>query len=228
MRRQLEIRDESGTTLVELLVATAAGVVVIFAITTMVITSMHQTLRVNTHVDATQRARTVLTKVVEELHSACVAPQIAPVQEKSNGTSLNFIHQTGSAVSPTPVLSKVTLSGGTLSQSNYAVSGGSAPSWTFSGTASSTEQLMTNISPISPSTSIFSYYSYSNGETTALPTELSEENAKRAVKVDIDLAAAPQNSPISDANAAANISDSALLRFTSPAFSTSTVNLPCE
>jgi len=227
MKRRSGIRDESGTTLVELLVATAAGVAIIFAITTMVITSMHQTLRVNTHVDATQRARIVLTKVIEELHSACVAPQIAPVKE-STGTSLNFIHQIGSAVSPTPVLSKVTLSGNTLSQSNYAVSGGSAPSWTFSGTPSSTEQLMTNISPISPSTSIFSYYSYSNGAATALPAELSEENAKRTVKVDIDLTAAPQSSPISDTNAAANISDSAVLRFTPPAFNTSAVNLPCE
>lgn len=224
------IRNEGGTTLVELLVATAAGVVVLFAISAMIIVSLRETVRVNTHVDATQRARTVLTKVIEELHSACVAPQIAPVQEGSTGTSISFIHQTGSAVSPTPVLSKVTLSGSTLSQSEYPVTGGEAPEWAFATTASSTQQLMTNISPTSPSTSIFNYYSYSNGEVSATPlsTPLSTENAERTVQVGIALTASPQSTPISDPNAGANITDSALLRFTPATFNTASVNLPCE
>jgi hypothetical protein len=169
--------------------------------------------------------------VVEELHSACVAPQVAPVKANSSGTQLVFVHQTGSAVSPVPILSKVTLSAGTLTQADYAKTGGEAPKWTFNEiTPTSTQQLMTNLSPTSPSTSIFSYYSYTNGEISAtpLPTPLSSTDAERTVKVGIAFTAAPQSTPIADPNAAANITDSALLRFTPAAFNTTAANLPCE
>ncbi len=224
------IRDESGTTLVELLVATTAGVVVMFAIVAMIIVSLRETDRVNTHVDATQRGRIVLNKVIEELHSACIAPEIAPVRTASTGTMLEFIHQTGSAVAPTPILSKIALTGSTVSQTNYASTGGSAPTWTFSGTASSTEQIMTNVSPTPPSKSIFSYYSYSNGEVSEIPvtTELGKENAERTVEVKVALTAGPQNTPIEDTNAAANLTDSALLRFSPAPYNTTAPNLPCQ
>jgi len=231
MRSLEPIRDERGTTLVELLVATGAGIVVLFAITAMMIISLRETARVNTHVDATQRARTVLNKVIEELHSACIAPQIAPVGEESTGTKLVFIHQTGSAVAPTPVKSVVTLTGGTISQSNYPSTGGEAPNWTYSGSASSTEQMMTNVSPTPPSTSIFNYYSYSNGEVSATPLSGEnklEKNAGKTVEVGITLTAAPQNSPIEDASAAANVSNSAFLRFSPAPYNTSAPNLPCQ
>lgn len=232
MKQLAPIRDESGTTLVELLVATTAGVVVLFAISAMIIVSLRETDRVNTHVDATQRGRTVLNKVIEELHSACIAPEIAPVKEKSTGTMLEFIHQTGSAVAPAPILSKVTLSGGTVSQSNYSSTGGSAPTWTFSETPSSTEQLMTNISPTTPSKSIFSYYSYTNGEISetslSTPTTELKENAAHTVEVKVALTAGPQNTPIEDTNAAANVTDSALLRFSPAPYNTSAPNLPCQ
>lgn len=224
------IRDESGTTLVELLVGITAGVVVIFAISLMVIVSLRESNRVNTHVDATQRGRIVLNNVIEELHSACIAPEIAPVRKGSTGTTLEFIHQTGSAVAPTPILSKVSLGGGTVSQSNYASTGGSAPTWTFSETASSTEQLMTNVSTTSPSKSIFTYYSYSNGEVAEIPvtTELGQENAERTVEVKVALTAGPRSTPIEDTNAAANVADSALLRFSPAPYNTSAPNLPCQ
>lgn len=230
MRRLPAIRDERGTTLIELLVATAAGVVVLFAISAMIIVSLRETVRTDSHVDATQRARLALNNVIEELHSACVAPRIAPVKAESTGTQLVFVHQTGSAVAPVPVLSKISLVGGVLSQSEYPSTSGEAPNWKFAETASSTQQLMTNLSPTSPSTSIFSYYSYTNGEISATPltTPLAASSAERTVKVGIAFTAAPQSTPIADPNAAASIADSALLRFTPAAFDTTAANLPCE
>ncbi|MGA8744502.1 MAG: hypothetical protein WB507_01380 [Solirubrobacterales bacterium] len=230
MRRLPTLHDESGTTLVELLVATTAGVVVMFAISAMVIVSLRETDRVNTHVDATQRGRIVLNRVIEELHSACIAPEIAPVRKLSNGNMLEFIHQTGSAVSLAPILTKVSLSSGIVSQSNYASTGGSAPNWTFSGTPSSTEQIMTNVSPTAPSTSIFHYYSYTNGVVTEIPvtTELGKENAERTVEVKMTLTAGPLNTPVEDSNAAANLTDAALLRFSPAPYNTTAANLPCQ
>lgn len=224
------IRDQRGTTLMEVIVALASGIVVLAAISTVVVVSLRETGRVSARVDANQRARIALNRIVDQLHSACLAPQIAPVREGSTGTLLSFIHQTGSAVAPTPVLSRISLSGGTLSQSDYPTTGGQAPLWTFSSTPSSTTQLMTEISPTAPSASIFSYYAYSGGQVSAIPlgTPLNLEGAARTVKVTVAFTAAPLSTPVSDPNAAANIQGSVLLRLTPASFSSGAVNLPCQ
>jgi Tfp pilus assembly protein PilW len=223
------IEDESGMTLIELLVATAAGVVVMFGVVLAVIVTLRETDRVASHVDANQRSRTTMYKVIDELHSACVASQFAPVQTGSTGTSLSFIHKSGSAVALTPVLSTVSLSGTTLSQSDYTPTGGSAPTWTFSGTPSSTVQLMTGVNPLSGS-SIFSYYAYSNGQVSSTPltTPLSSTDAAKTVQVSVAFNVAPTKTQIVDPNAPTAIQDSALLRFSAATFSTSASNLPCQ
>ncbi len=53
-------RDERGMTLVELLVATAAGIVVFGVITTAMLVTMRDVRRVSSHVEANQRARLTL------------------------------------------------------------------------------------------------------------------------------------------------------------------------
>jgi Tfp pilus assembly protein PilW len=221
--------DERGTTLTEVVVGLAMGAIVLAALSTVIVISMRNTSKINAHVDANQRARIALNKVIEQLHSACVAPQIAPVVAGSTGTELIFLHQTGSAVSPTPTKSKISLLGTTLSQSDYVSTGGTAPEWTFSETASPTTQLMTNVQPTAPSSSIFGYYAYANGKiATLLPTPLSAENALRTVVVTVGFTAAPLKTPVGDSNAATSIKSSASLRLTPPSFSANGVNLPCQ
>jgi hypothetical protein len=223
------LSDERGTTLMEVIVALAAGIVVLTAISTVIMVSLRESTRVNARVDANQRARIALNDVINQLHSACIAPQIAPIQVGSTGTELNFIHQSGSGVSLTPVLSKISLSGTTLTQSDYAATGGLAPTWTFASTPSSTKQLMTKISPTAPSSSIFSYYAYSGGAISATPlhTPLEAAEAASAVEVSVAFSASPLSKPVSDPNAAANIQSTALLRLTPPSFTTG-ANLPCQ
>ena len=129
-------------TLIEMLVSITAGLFVLTAVTTAMLLTIRETGRVTSHVEANQRARLAMTKIVNQLHSACVAPLVAPVLEKSSGTELRFIHQTGSEVAPKPIKSVIVLSGTTLTQSNYEVSSGEAPNWKFKEAASSTEELM--------------------------------------------------------------------------------------
>jgi Tfp pilus assembly protein PilW len=226
------LRDERGMTLIELLIASTAGVVVMTGIVLTMIVTMRETNRVAGHVEANQNARITMTKVLNQLHSACIAPQITPVQEESTGTMLSFIHQSGAAVAPTPVLSKVSLTGTTLSQSDYAVTGGTAPKWTFSTTASSTVQLMTGVSPISATVPIFSYFAYSNGQVSSTPLAASPlgANAASAVEVDVAFQTAPAASKTvsKDANAETEIQDSALLRLTPPGYGATAANLPCQ
>jgi prepilin-type N-terminal cleavage/methylation domain-containing protein len=229
MKRLEPIRDESGMTLVELLVAMSAGAVVMLGVTMAMIVTMRETNRVASHVESNQRARITMTKIMNQLHSACVAPQIAPVQAESTGTLLSFLHQSGSAVAPVPILSKISLTGTTLSQSDYPVSGGAAPNWTFSETASSTVQLMTGVNPISASVPIFRYFAYSNGQVseTPLATPL-EKNAASAVQVDVTFKATPTTTVNGDTNAQAEIQNAALLRLTPPAYNPTSANQPCQ
>jgi len=225
------IRDESGTTLVELMVAITTGLVILSALTAVILTTMHGTARVTSRVEATQRARLALGKLMEEIHSACVVPEIAPVHEGSDGNVLRFIHQTGSEVQPVPTLSVVNYSGGTLTQANYESTGGTAPDWTFSEEEpSATETLLTDVSPTAPSSTIFSYYQYSGGTISETPqaTPLSGEAAELTVEVHAALTAAPEHTPVADAGASAQIQNSATLRLTPPSYNEGSPARPCQ
>jgi hypothetical protein len=224
-------RDERGMTLVEVLVATATGVVIMLGIITAMIMTMRQVQRVSTHVEANQRARLTMSKIVDQLHSACIAYDIPPIRPESTATMLSFIHQAGSGVSLTPVLSKISLSGTTLSQSNYPYASGTAPSWTFSGTASSTEQLLTGVSAVSTGAPIFSYYGYSGGEIASSPfasAPLGSEAAGKTVQVNIAFKAAPVTTQSGDTNAPAAVQSSAFLRMSPASFATGSINAPCQ
>jgi type II secretory pathway pseudopilin PulG len=233
-RRLGPLDDERGITLVELLVATAAGAIVIAGVSASTIVVLRESNRVSSHVEANQRARLTMTKVIDQLHSACFAYEYAPVLEKSNGTSMTFLHSTtatAAKVSPTPVKSTIALSGGNLIQSDYAATNTAAP-WAFSATAATTT-LMTGISQISASIPIFRYYPYENGQIRATPFsgELSAEEAEKTAQVTVAFKAGPLRTRLSsssDPNVATPVQNSALLRFTPSGFETSAAYLPCE
>lgn len=221
--------DEGGYSLVELLVATAAGLVVFAAIMSLVqITTQHNQF-VADRVAASQRARPVMTQLINTLHSACVAPAVAPVQTGSTGTSMSVLSKTGSAVSPTPDRRVVSLGGTTLSESVYPATGGAAPTWTFSATPSSTRQLLTGVST-PPGVPLFRYYEYVNGaiSATPLPTPLSAATAARTVQVTVTFSAAPSSSSTGpDPKAPIVLSDSGILRLSVASEDVSEVNAPC-
>lgn len=223
-------RDESGMTLVEVLIATATGVVVMLGITTAMILSIRGVQRVSTHVEANQRARLTMSKIIDQLHSACLTYDFAPVREESTATLLSFVHQSGSAVSLNPVLSKISLTGTTLSESNYPLSTGTGPSdWVFSGTATSTEQLLTGVSPVSAGAAIFSYYGYTSGAiAAAFSAAPLGANAAKTVQVNVAFKAAPIKAQKSDAGAATAVQSSALLRTSPASFETTASNKPCQ
>jgi len=224
----VDASDERGTTLVELMVGLAVGMVVLAALTMVIIATLHGSARVSARVEATQRARVVLARIIEELHSACVAPKVAPILAESSGNSLSFTHAApgeSSAVAPSPIKSVISLEDGELSQADYLPAPGDTPSWTYS----STRQLITDVGPISPSDSIFTYYRSLNGTVTEAPpaTQL-DEMAAETIQVRVALTASPAGTPVADAGADASVQDSAALRLTPPSFSEQAVSLPCQ
>lgn len=155
------IGGEAGYTLIELLVVLVMGVVVVSALFTIVDVTLHQTNRTFSKLDATQRARTSFETVENELHSACLADQIQPIQSGSSPTTLVFVSQYGNGANPTAVEHTITFNAAaqTLTDSSYAATGGTSPSWTFSSTATSTRTLLTNVSQ-SGTTPVFQYFAY--------------------------------------------------------------------
>jgi Flp pilus assembly pilin Flp len=235
MRERFDIaRDERGATMVEVLVSTATGLVVLSALTMVIVVSMHANARVSARADATQRARLVATKIMQQLHSACVAPKIAPIQPGSTGTSLNFVYappSQGSAVAPMPTMTQISYSSGTLTQTSWPATGGGYPNWTYSSTPV-TQTLLTGVAPIPPSTTLFSYFASSNGSTNPTPqtTPLQAADTSLTIQVRLALTAQPawSKSPVADQGAEAHVRTGATLRLTPPSFNDAAPALPCQ
>ncbi len=226
------IRDEAGFTLTELLVSMAVSMIVFGAIITMTMVATQNQDRVASRVAANQRARPALTNLVDHLHSACVAPGVAPIQAGSTSNTMQFLSLSGSSVSPTPNKRVVALAGTTLNEQVFPATGGAPPTWTFSPTASSTRQLLSGVGPAKiGGTTVppFRYYAYDGGtvSTTPLPTPLSAEHAALVVQVDVAFAVSPGGGPVSEANTPITLADSATLRLEPASEDSAEVNLPC-
>jgi prepilin-type N-terminal cleavage/methylation domain-containing protein len=227
----MSLRNQRGFTLVELLVSMAAGTIVTSTIVMITTVALHNQDRIARRVDANQRARPVMTRMIQELHSACVASRITPVLAGSTGSSISFLSQQGATVTPTPDKHVITLSGTTLSEQAFPATAGSAPGpWTFSATQLTgyPRQLLTNIS--APSGVMFRYFGFVNGQlsTTPLPTPLSPTDAALTAIVQISFASSPTSGvSIQDANSPINFTDSADLRLEAAGQYPNQENRPC-
>jgi prepilin-type N-terminal cleavage/methylation domain-containing protein len=172
------LRRQEGFTLVELLAAMAAGLVVVGGLVTVLTVTLQQTSATFTRVDATDRARSALTQIENQLHSACLVNGVTPIQggaqgsQDSNATNLVFVSQFGTSANPTPVEHKITYNPTyhTLTEYNYTVTGGTDPTkWAFSSTPTNTAgQLLLDdvgqITALTPTPAhllpVFQYFAY--------------------------------------------------------------------
>lgn len=221
-------RDQRGTTINELVVGMAAGVVVLMGLSTLVIITVANTTRVSARVDATQQSRLSLNRVIDQLHSACIAPKVPPIRSGSSGTELRFVHATGSSVSPVPTLSVISASGSTLTQTDYSWKSGNPPFWVFNTTPTRSFQLANRITPIG-SKPIFSYYGYASGAISPTPllTPLSEIDASRTIHVTVSFMTAARKGKADEATPA-RMQGSATLRLSASSYNPAAPSLPCQ
>lgn len=228
MRRLRRLADdERGTTLAELVVGMGAGLAILVGLTTLIMVTLNTTSRVSARVHATQDARLTLTRVVDQLHSACIVPKMPPIRAGSSASELRFVHATGSAVAPVPTLTKITYSEGTLTQRDYAWKSGNAPFWVFNeATPIRTALLGDDITPIG-SQPIFSYYAYASGAVSATPLSgtLDEIGANKTIQVTVQFKASPGDE--SDATPA-RMQGSASLRLTASSYNPAAPSMPCQ
>ena len=248
MRRALgrirrRMQQAGGFTLVELLVTVAAGTVVMMCLFTIIDVTLHQTTKTYDRVDATQRARTTLEGLFNELHSACIGPQDTPIQSGSTPTSVLFVSQYSNSASVTPVVEhQVYLdASNNLWEKTYASIGSVTPPWTFSTTPSTTRLLLNNVRSVQFQYFAYQQVSYTDAAgnpymmlldgTNAVPgtstippasplaTPLSSTDAALAVELSVNMVVGPGGGTGENTNADttdASVFDSIILRL-SPA-----------
>jgi Tfp pilus assembly protein PilW len=227
------LRAEHGFTLMEMLVAMVSGMVVIIATLSILDISIGESSRISERVDADQRGRLALEKIMLELHSSCVASEFAPVQSESKGTSIIFVSQSGSEASfPAVTEHKITFAsegGGKLTDTSYLSSSGSGGTWTFPETATTTQTLLTGVSQSvreGVSVPVFQYYKYVEGKLSTTPetVPLSASDAKLTAEVTVSFTTAPSSGRTA-ADRQVDLTNTAVLRY-DPA-SASGTNSPC-
>jgi len=225
---RLDLRSESGFTLIELMVSLVIGIIVSTATLAIVITSVHLSSTYNDRVDANQQGRVAMQKITQALNSSCVA-SVAPILSASDANDVWFYSLLGDSPTIQPNEVEISYTGGSLVMNTYAYASGTAPSsWTFSSTPAKLV-LVQNAAQVG-STPIFQYFGYgSSGVLSTTPytlsTTLGTTNAATTAEVTITFQANPSDNWTATGRPA-SFNDSVVLRL-SPASSSAT-NLPCS
>jgi hypothetical protein len=136
---------------------------VIFGLSAILIGVLRGTQRTFTRVNATQHGRAAIANIENELHSGCVGAGEAPIQTGSTATSVQFVSYYGATASPTPTWHVLTYSSNTLTDTTYGVTG-TAGSWVRATAATSTNTVLTNVSPPANG-AMFQYFAYAPGSS---------------------------------------------------------------
>jgi hypothetical protein len=184
------LRDERGYSLIELMMATAAGLVVCLTAFTILLTSLQFAQADSDRVDADQQGSVAMERIVQALASSCVAgqgsspvigstasltgtgpylitsPRVPPYPVTGGGpassaTSITFLSTLSDLPNADPNEVTIYLSGsGSLMMATYPPVITTPPSWTFAASPSSTVTLLARAALAPGQTGIFSYYGY--------------------------------------------------------------------
>ena len=228
------ISDETGFTLVELLVSSAIALVTLSVALVVLQVTAQNGERVVGKVEASQRVRPAMQTIVNDLHSACIAPRLAPILAGSSDTSIGFLNMTGSAASPVPDRVVVTYSDGTLSRSRYQATGGSIPSWTFASSPYETRQIVDQLSPAyledpDDTVPVFRYYAYKKGvlDPKPLKTPLKASDAALTAQVSVGFASSSVSTGERNPAPPVSVINNVTFRFTPATDGVSKENVPC-
>jgi hypothetical protein len=195
------LSDESGYSLIELLVAMISGIVVMLALVAVLLFSTRQETHLTNVAQATQLGRIAMTKIVDELHSACLAPGFAPIQENSGPNELRFVN----SYSEEAVISKTKVNehrivwnekAESLTDFTYpAIKEETWPNFEYSSTASPTGGVLiashvTQMESEGKKLPIFQYYSYDLESNESASSGLNSLNTT-PLKTPLEKAVAP-------------------------------------
>jgi Tfp pilus assembly protein PilW len=255
--QRLRLAGEEGSTLIELLVTLITGTVITLALVAVLIFSTRQETHLTDLAQATQTGRLAMTKVVDELHSACLAPSFTPIQAKSKANELRFIN----AYSKEAVVSKTEVNehrivwnekAGTLTDETYpATKEETWPVFKYASTPGSSVLLASHISQSEAGGKkipVFQYYGYStesNESASSAVSQLSTTPLISGAEAELSsTAAATAAAVLISFNASSNASTTSLgklgndvsepqqsqvtLSFSVPISETESLDAPCQ
>ncbi len=244
------LRSERGFTLIEVLVAASTSVLVAGALMGILTISTHQSKLLTDRVQANRTARTAMNKLVNPLHSACLAAGFAPIRsptaKPSSSTRLVFVNAYTAAASIPSATEKpgegaylheveyVSATKKLIDKSYPSTSVASWPEITFSSTATQSV-LGEHVTQTE-----FEYYKYNTtasaeSSTASVSTltslgknvTLTETTAKEVAAVQIRFTMTPVNGDVRASRSVA-MSNLVTFAFSAPGAETPIVDGPCE
>jgi type II secretory pathway component PulJ len=190
-------RDESGFTLVELLVACIVGTIVLLATFAMLDSSVKLTGKVTDRVDRTQRSRLAMEQVTRKLRSQVCPSAGTPALIDAQDYSVRFYSFMGTGSFVPDILElKWDTNTNSIVESKWAGTG-TAPNTSWA-TTPTTRTLLTDVRPtFSPAGQtatrgpMFKYYL--SNSSTALTTPLSAADLKAASKTGVTFMTYPSS-----------------------------------
>jgi type II secretory pathway pseudopilin PulG len=247
-------RREDGFTLIEMLVASLCSVIIAGALFAVLEVSLRQTVRITDRVQATQLGRTAMTSVIDELHSACLAREFAPVQAQSTPSELRFVAgfsekaviESAEASEHSIVWNGAYPGSGTLIDKTFKASGGTWPNFKFEATATPANgvRLGENVyaqTKEAKEVPLFQYYKYNTKASaggaesasttlTLIPLKSNETlgaTAKAVAAVQVTFSEAPANNNLA-LNRSAEFSNLVTLAFAAPSSEATVTAKPCQ
>jgi Tfp pilus assembly protein PilW len=189
-------RDESGQTLMELMIGMVISLVVLGAAYTVLAAATPLAAHTQDRVDAYQRGRLALDVMASELRSQICLPGAIPaiVPLTSTTNEIWFYSNTGDDTQA-PQKRRIYLTGTALKEDVWQGTVNAAGAVTFQVNATSTRTLISPVVPLLDGTPVFSYWGFDANLPAAvnqvIPTPVSAVNAQKVVQVDISFVARP-------------------------------------
>jgi hypothetical protein len=217
-RIKRRLADESGFTLMELLVASLLGIIVIMAAAAIMDAAQGETTRITQRVDGTQRGRVAMEQITQRLRSQVCVGTSTPILDAQDN-SITFYADLGDETF-NPEKRHIFVQNGQLIEEIF-VGTGTPPTQTFPSTPTSTRLMTANVVQARDSAGnllpYFRYYAYDTGTPSEpnllLGTPVSAANLPQIARV---LVAFRIRAPNQDERVDTTFSDAVVSRMANP------------
>jgi len=209
--------DDSGFTLVELLIGGSIGLLVLFGGISLLDSTLRISRKTQARVDTAQRSRTAMEVLTRDLRSQVCLSATAPSLTTATSTNVIYYANLG-VVDSNPERHEIALVNGDIIMRRW-VGTGTPPTMTWPGTATSTRTLLENVATYG-GTPFLRYYSWQSGNpvlpTTLIPAPLSAANLPLPVKISLTFRTLPGRDFNNDSLGSTDLQNSVFVRAADP------------